>query len=386
MSTNVKIIEPDSKSAEQIGFDLPGESESRQGDCCCFGLWKPTEMTSTGYYGGVEGGATHSKMVLMNEKGDILAWTDGPSTNQWLIGQEECLKRVNNMVEEAKTKAGLDSGTKLASLGLSMSGADQKEAQDQLISGMKSKYPQCSQNVYIASDTAGAIATATEKGGIVLIAGTGSNCMLITPSGESYRCGGWGHLLGDEGSAYWITQKAIKIVFDHEDNLKVSPYDITFVKEAMMKYFKISERDELLHYFYSKFEKSFIAGLCKELAQGAKDKQDKLCLDLFRQAGEILAEHILGVEPKITEELLNTPSGLQVVTVGSVWKSWDIMKDGFVKVLQDRKRNPRISKISLLDLKESAAVGAASLGARSIKHNLPINYSQNAAVYFQAEF
>lgn len=45
-----------------------------------------------------------------------------------------------------------------------MSGADQKEAQDQLISGMKSKYPQCSQNVYIASDTAGAIATATEKG------------------------------------------------------------------------------------------------------------------------------------------------------------------------------------------------------------------------------
>lgn len=34
---------------------------------------------------------------------------------------------------------------------------------------------------------------------------------------------------------------------------------------------------------------------------GAKDKQDDLCLDLFRQAGEILAEHVLGVEPKITE-------------------------------------------------------------------------------------
>ena len=31
---------------------------------------------------------------------------------------------------------------------------------------------------------------------------------------------------------------------------------------------QISERDELLHYFYSKFEKSFIAGLCKELARG----------------------------------------------------------------------------------------------------------------------
>lgn len=39
--------------------------------------------------------------------------------------------------------------------------------------------------------------------------------------------------------AYWITQKAIKIVFDHEDNLKVSPFNIMFVKEAMMKYFKV---------------------------------------------------------------------------------------------------------------------------------------------------
>lgn len=30
----------------------------------------------------------------------------------------------------------------------------------------------------------------------------------------------------------------------------------------------------------------------------------------------------------VGQELLNTPTGLQVVTVGSVWKSWDLMKDG----------------------------------------------------------
>ena len=34
---------------------------------------------------------------------------------------------------------------------------------------------------------------------------------------------------------------------------------------------------------------------------GAKENQDKLCLALFAQAGEILAEHILGVGPKIAE-------------------------------------------------------------------------------------
>jgi N-acetylglucosamine kinase len=50
----------------------------------------------------------------------------------------------------------------------------------------------------------------------------------------------WGHLLGDEGSGYWIAQRGIKRIFDHEDNLIVSHYDLTRLKNGIKTYFKVN--------------------------------------------------------------------------------------------------------------------------------------------------
>ncbi len=83
---------------------------------------------------------------------------------------------------------------------MSLSGGEQPEIQKRIKDGLSAITPVISHCYYVCTDTFGPIAAAFQSGGMVLISGTGSNCELVNPNGQAHRCGGWGHMLGDEGS------------------------------------------------------------------------------------------------------------------------------------------------------------------------------------------
>jgi N-acetylglucosamine kinase-like BadF-type ATPase len=62
--------------------------------------------------------------------------------------------------------------------------------------------------------------------GVVLISGTGSIAYGRNDQGDEARCGGWGYLVGDEGSAVWIGQEGLRASsYDHDG--RGSPTKIT---------------------------------------------------------------------------------------------------------------------------------------------------------------
>ncbi|XP_015604181.1 N-acetyl-D-glucosamine kinase isoform X2 [Cephus cinctus] len=329
--------------------------------------------------GGIEGGATHSTLIVVDGSGNKLSELKGPGTNHWQLGIPETVARINGMISRIKTELKIPEKTPLDCVGLSLSGCEEKETDRIIKESLLRDYPNASKNYIVSSDTLGSMKTGLENGGIVLIAGTGSNALLINPDGKTYGCGGWGHVIGDEGSAYYIAHRACKYVFDDLDDLKKAPYPITYVWPALKNFFHVADRHALLSHLYSNFEKVSFAKFAKEIATGCENK-DPLCLDIFRENGEYLAMHVIALAKKAHNDLLLSPGGLKVICVGSVWKSWNFIKTGFTEAIH---ASNIIDELTLHHLTTSSAIGACYLAADHVKEiRLKKNYANNIDSFY----
>ncbi|XP_001606449.1 N-acetyl-D-glucosamine kinase isoform X1 [Nasonia vitripennis] len=309
--------------------------------------------------GGLEGGGTHSTLYVVDGRGKKLTEVRGPHTNHWVLGLEDTVARINDMIVRSKLELGIPDTVPYDIVGLNLSGCEEEKSNRLLAETLHRLYPTASRDYTVGSDTIGSVRTGVSNGGIVLISGTGSNALLINPDGKTYGCGGWGHMMGDEGSAYWLAHRACKYVFDDLDGLSRSPQPISYVWPAMKQYFDITDQQSLLPHIYANFNKCKFAMFTKELALGC-ERGDPLCLELFREAGVTLAKHIDAVYNKAHNDLKLEKGGVKVICVGSVWKSWEFLKSGFIDEIH---RSGVVDELTLLRLTTSAALGACYIAA-----------------------
>lgn len=149
---------------------------------------------------GIDGGGSQTVALLADAAGKVVGHgTSGPSNIQ-SVGIERATQALNEAVAAAFAAAKLTRGT-VAATALGMAGVDHPDAVAVVRDIAESL--NLARRVEVVIDALLLLEAGTPDGwGLAVIAGTGSIAFGRTQDGRFDRSGGWGYLLGDEGSAY----------------------------------------------------------------------------------------------------------------------------------------------------------------------------------------
>jgi N-acetylmuramic acid 6-phosphate etherase len=232
---------------------------------------------------GFDGGGTQTTVLLAEiATGTILGRGVGGASNIQAVGVENGLKALDDGVDRAFAAAGIPRSTVTAAC-LGLAGIDRQEGLD-VIHGWAGRVA-LAETVRVANDATLLLAAGTPEGwGLAVIAGTGSIAFVRTQSGTVGRCGGWGHLLGDEGSAYRIAVNALMSACRAADGVG-PPTDLL---NAFPKAMNLPGPPDLIPAVYrGGWDRTAIAGLCPIVLSLAADGDDVAAEILASEAWDL---------------------------------------------------------------------------------------------------
>ena len=139
--------------------------------------------------------------------------------------------------------------------------------------------------ITVVHDSELVLAAGGERCGIAVIAGTGSVAWGRNPRGEQARSGGWGYLLGDEGSGYWLGREAVRHSLRRLDEGRAPD----LLTELLLKGCGLSHPSELIARFHSPATgRRHWARQARAVAEAAGMGHTESC-DLLEWAGQELA-------------------------------------------------------------------------------------------------
>src|SRR6478736_4593829 len=187
---------------------------------------------------GIDAGGTKTVCLLADEDGRVRASARGPGANLAALGELEVEKVLYDVMEQ--TLASQSEVPAVICLGIA--GVDRAEDAAIIRSIMRrigNKAP-----VLVVNDALIALEAGAGDGpGIVLIAGTGSICYGRNERGQAARAGGWGYILADEGSGWWMGQRAIQAVMRQADGRGPA----TSLTSRVLAHFGVTDASMVVH-------------------------------------------------------------------------------------------------------------------------------------------
>jgi N-acetylglucosamine kinase-like BadF-type ATPase len=248
---------------------------------------------------GIDAGGTKTVCQLADGNGALLSEARGGGANLQAAGELQVEKVIHDVMAEAIG----DRGIVPTAICLGIAGVDRPE-DSLIVTGIMRRIGAQARTVVVNDALVALEAGAPGSPGVVIISGTGSIAYGRNIRNEGARAGGWGHVLGDEGSGYWIGRAALRAVLRESD--RRGPR--TMLTPLLLEHFGVSEPQQLIHEVYrNSLRPSAIGALARAVQQafidgdpaaggilrGAADELESAGLSVARRLG--LAES--GQEP-----------------------------------------------------------------------------------------
>lgn len=250
----------------------------------------------------LDAGGTSTRAVLARSDGTVLGRGRAGPGNHILSGWEPARRALADSITQAcvvgRTAPAAVTCVLAGSAGVGPNG----EGREIVESLLREIAPQAT--VRAVGDMVTAFAGALRgECGVVIVAGTGSVCYGRDAAGNCRQVGGWGPLLGDEGSAYDIALRGLRAGARATDG-RAPPSELTQRIPAAMGL--TSFVDVALRAYAQPLGRDAIAGLARTVADAAK-AGDAVARDILATAGHELALAVVTTLRALALEHVATP-------------------------------------------------------------------------------
>jgi N-acetylglucosamine kinase-like BadF-type ATPase len=259
------------------------------------------------YFIALDGGGTKTECWVADER-RVLGRAAGPTVKIMNAGETAATERLRAVVGEALRDAGVASSSVVTTC-FGLAGSSSAEVRRwaettlrELVSG----------DLVLTGDEEIALDAAFRGGpGVLVIAGTGSHVTGRCADGSRMSAGGWGPVLGDEGSGNWIGLEAIRAGLRARDR-GVETCLLREIEEA----WAVTDLGELVA-MANRRERPEFAALTEVVARCAEGG-DALAQGVLERAGEELAEQVSLVISKMRANGCAAEDAGRVAFTGSV--------------------------------------------------------------------
>ncbi|MCX7876083.1 MAG: hypothetical protein N2321_07955 [Melioribacteraceae bacterium] len=305
------------------------------------------------YLVGLDGGGTKTKCVVTDLQFNKLYECVGGASNFLIIGTEKVSETIFNLINDSIQKLGINYN-EIASVLIGTTGAGRIEDADKLkndfIEYSKSKGVEL--KFFVESDARIALEGAfSGKSGALLIAGTGSIIFGKDRNNKIYRVGGFGKLIGDEGSGTTLGKRGLNAIAKFFDGRGKKTILVDYLKND----FNISDGQSLISAVYrNNFDIASFAPKVIEAANQNDDEAIKIC----EEETDELILHVKSMFKLLNEEKM------KLCLVGGI-----ISNENFYSKLFKKKLNKELSNVELVLPEYPPEMGAIFLANEKI--NLP---------------